>query len=227
MPAAAAPEGNRYWSALAQGALAAALVVVPVAVVRGSISNLTSCWQETVFYVMAVAAGSMSGLWGFKFSAGITESKPQRLFVWSAVVFLVLYLALAALLAKIGLATLKGSIWPTTGVVLVALGLALRLWAIYHLGCFHSAFVTIQAEHELVKTGPYALIRHPSYLGLLVAAAGVPLVFSTWLPLFALPGAFVLFKWRIDTEDEFLAAQFQEEFEKYKAGRWKMIPYLY
>lgn len=59
-----------------------------------------------------------------------------------------------------------------SGAVLTAAGLLFTVWARQHIGRNWSAIVTIKQEHELPTTGPYALVRHPIYTGLLLALAG-------------------------------------------------------
>ncbi len=62
------------------------------------------------------------------------------------------------------------------GVAAVAGGLGFAAWARWHLGRFWSAAVTLKAEHSLIRTGPYALTRHPIYSGILLALAGTVLM---------------------------------------------------
>ena len=62
------------------------------------------------------------------------------------------------------------------GVTIVALGVALAMWARWHLGANWSSTVTIREQHELIRTGPYRLMRHPIYTGILIGMAGTALV---------------------------------------------------
>src|SRR2546429_4926984 len=78
------------------------------------------------------------------------------------------------------------------GVVLFVAGLLLRWWAIITLGRFFTADVTIEEDHELVERGPFRVLRHPSYAGVLLAFAGFALSLRNWaallvvtLPIFA------------------------------------------
>src|SRR5205809_5988841 len=69
------------------------------------------------------------------------------------------------------------------GVVLFVAGLLLRWWAIVTLGRFFTVDVTIEKDHELVERGPFRMVRHPSYTGLLLAFAGLALSLGNWAAL--------------------------------------------
>ena len=67
-------------------------------------------------------------------------------------------------------------------VVLFVAGLILRWWAIITLGRFFTVDVTIEKDHELIQRGPFRVVRHPSYTGVLLAFVGVALSFRNWAP---------------------------------------------
>ena len=69
------------------------------------------------------------------------------------------------------------------GVVLFVVGLLLRWWAIVTLGRFFTVDVTIEKDHELVERGPFRMVRHPSYTGVLLAFGGVALSLGNWAAL--------------------------------------------
>jgi len=123
--------------------------------------------------------------------------------------------------------------WPAggepvrgTGVALFALGGVLRLWPVFVLGNRFSGLVAIQPEHSLETGGIYGVIRHPSYLGLIVSSVGWVLAFRSGvgLLLVALMGL-PLFA-RIRSEERLLHAQFGDEWEAYSARTPRLIPRL-
>jgi len=80
--------------------------------------------------------------------------------------------------------------WPAfpgafmlTGAVLFGAGLTLRLMAVRKLGVLYSHRVRITSEHRIVRTGPYAWLRHPAYAGMLLAHLGLVLVFFNWVSM--------------------------------------------
>ena len=65
-------------------------------------------------------------------------------------------------------------------MLLTWLGIGLAIWARYHLAEYWSARVTIKEDHQLIRTGPYARLRHPIYSGLILATIGSALVIGKW-----------------------------------------------
>ncbi len=113
------------------------------------------------------------------------------------------------------------------GVVLYALGGALRLAPVFVLGERFSGLAAIQPGHQLVTTGLYAKIRHPSYLGLLTLCLGWALAFRS------LPGVAIALLMaipivgRINAEERLLAERFGAQYEAYRARTWRLLPGLY
>ncbi|MGA7629535.1 MAG: isoprenylcysteine carboxylmethyltransferase family protein, partial [Terriglobales bacterium] len=122
--------------------------------------------------------------------------------------------------------TLRQDYWRYLGLLLCCIGVAVRVLALKTLGEYFSAYATLQPNHRLVRHGIYASIRHPLYLSLLLAPAGLALVFgsSLALPIFALASIFVID--RIRKEEHLLAAHFGLVFEDYRRHTWKLVPFV-
>jgi protein-S-isoprenylcysteine O-methyltransferase len=76
-----------------------------------------------------------------------------------------------------------GRVLASASVVLFVAGLILRWWAIIMLGRFFTVDVTIEKDHELVERGPFRIVRHPSYTGVLLAFVGLGLSLRNWAAL--------------------------------------------
>jgi protein-S-isoprenylcysteine O-methyltransferase Ste14 len=112
--------------------------------------------------------------------------------------------------------------WRTLALIVGTLvyfpGLALLLWGRLALGKMYfvstSFGAQLYADHQLVRHGPYALVRHPMYVGLITAALGGLLIYQTWTTAaFAVCAPFVLLRAR--REEQALAAEFGEQWQAY------------
>ena len=160
-------------------------------------------------------------------SPGEREDRSNR---WVLAAFGVIGLLAAYLPAytdRIGFWVIDGDFVRWSGVVLFAVGGALRLWPVYVLGHRFSGLVAIQPGHTLVTTGIYGVIRHPSYLGLLVNSLGWALAFRSGVGVLLAALAIVPVVARIRSEEALLHAQFGGEYEAFRARTSRMIPGVY
>jgi protein-S-isoprenylcysteine O-methyltransferase Ste14 len=111
------------------------------------------------------------------------------------------------------------------GLVLFALGLACAIWARLHIGRNWGTPMTQKAEPELVTSGPYRLVRHPIYSGILAAGIGTGVALSwLWLPAVALAGIYFLYSATV--EERYLSEQFPDEYPLYKSSTKMLVPFL-
>jgi protein-S-isoprenylcysteine O-methyltransferase Ste14 len=129
----------------------------------------------------------------------------------------------------IGLFDFPGSDWiPILAVALFALGLALRWWAILTLGRFFTVDVVIEKDHEVVQTGPFRWVRHPSYTGVLMAFLGWAMTLWNWVAMaVALVPIFVAFLRRMKVEEEALSRALGDKYRSYMRGTKRLVPGLY
>lgn len=111
------------------------------------------------------------------------------------------------------------------GPMLCILGIALAIWARVHLGRNWSSYPTLKENHELVTSGPYALIRHPIYTGVILAAIGTTLVSWPWT--IVLVSISIMFVWRVNVEEKLMMRQFPSEYPAYKKRTWALIPWMW
>ncbi|HET6783682.1 MAG TPA: isoprenylcysteine carboxylmethyltransferase family protein [Pseudoxanthomonas sp.] len=114
------------------------------------------------------------------------------------------------------------------GLALMAGGLALRFWAIRVLARFFTVDVNIQEGHELIRRGPYRLLRHPSYTGSLMTFLGFGLALgNAWSLLVLLAPVIVAFVWRMRVEESVLAEAFPAQYPDYARRTKRLIPFVW
>ncbi|MCI4345599.1 MAG: isoprenylcysteine carboxylmethyltransferase family protein [Thermoplasmata archaeon] len=113
------------------------------------------------------------------------------------------------------------------GVGLAFLGIGVRQWAIAVLGRYFSTSVRVLEDHRVVRTGPYRLVRHPSYTGVLLTIVGIGIAGGSWEGLLLLLGVSALvFGYRIRVEERLLEARLGDEYRAYERETKRILPYL-
>src|SRR5262245_13728062 len=112
------------------------------------------------------------------------------------------------------------------GLVLFALGLGFAIWARIHIGRNWGTPMTQKADPELVTSGPYHLVRHPIYSGILVAGVGTAVALS-WLWLTAVVLAGIYFLYSATVEERYMAAQFPDKYPAYKRSTKMLVPFIF
>jgi len=112
-------------------------------------------------------------------------------------------------------------------ILILPLSVLLGWRAVVHLGKQWRIQAGLYSDHELVRTGPYKVVRHPIYVALLGMLIGTGLVVSWW-PIVILAGALFIsgMEIRIRAEDELLADRFGEAFQNYRTTVAAYIPFL-
>src|SRR5581483_197593 len=174
--------------------------------------SLIACWTVFIVY-WAISA--------FNVKQDIRGSWWQRM-GWARIVVIAIVLAWLSRDRSFGHYTHFIDIWQpmttpalaTIGVALCVIGTALAIWARVHLGRNWSPIPTLKQEHELVTSGPYQLIRHPIYTGIILSALGSGLVLPFWLVILIIIVA--MFVWRVYREEALMLKQFPNQYPAYK-----------
>jgi protein-S-isoprenylcysteine O-methyltransferase Ste14 len=119
-----------------------------------------------------------------------------------------------------------GPVLPIVGTLLVAAGVGLALWARWHLGRNWSSWVTVKEGHALVRSGPYRVVRHPIYSGLLLAIGSTALAIGEWRGPLAVALALLGFVLKIRLEEARMRATFPE-YEDYRHRTAALIPAVF
>jgi protein-S-isoprenylcysteine O-methyltransferase Ste14 len=164
---------------------------------------------------------------GGNLSPGVREARGNR---WVIAVFIIIGFLNAYLPAytdRKELWTIDGDTSRWFGVVLFAAGGALRIWPVFVLGNRFSGLVAIQPGHTLVTSGVYRVIRHPSYLGLLINSLGWSLAFRSGVGILLTSLLIPLLITRIDAEEALLRTEFGDAYDVYCSNTWRLIPGIY
>jgi protein-S-isoprenylcysteine O-methyltransferase Ste14 len=192
--------------------------------------GLAAFFSDPARTVLAVATLLMTGVAlfsGGNLSPGEREDRANR---WVLIPFTLIGLLSAYLPAytdRNAIWTLDGDSIRWLGVILFAAGGALRMWPAFVLGRRFSGLVAIQPGHRLVTRGVYSVIRHPSYLGLLVGSLGWALAFRSGVGVLLTALLLPPLLARMNAEEKLLLAQFGSEYDAYRARTSRLIPRLY
>jgi protein-S-isoprenylcysteine O-methyltransferase Ste14 len=114
-----------------------------------------------------------------------------------------------------------------SSIVLVWAGIALALWARWHLGQYWSGRITIKEDHKLIRTGPYARLRHPIYSGLELAAIGSAIAIDRWRCMVGVCVIILGFWIKAKREEAMLGNQFGKDFEEHRRYTGFLLPKLW
>ena len=118
---------------------------------------------------------------------------------------------------------------PATGSIGVAIacaGAAFTVWARLTIGRNWSGTITVKQDHELMTGGPYAIVRHPIYAGLLLTLLGTAVVVGEWRALAALGLAFAAWRWKSLIEERLMTEQFGDAYRDYRRRVKGLIPFV-
>jgi protein-S-isoprenylcysteine O-methyltransferase Ste14 len=111
------------------------------------------------------------------------------------------------------------------GLLLFALGLGFAIWARRVLGRNWGTPMSRKDEPELVTSGPYHLVRHPIYSGILVAGVGTAVALS-WVWMIAVALAGVYFAYSAAVEERYLTEQFPDTYPQYRRSTKMLVPFI-
>lgn len=121
-----------------------------------------------------------------------------------------------------------GAVAFAVGLVILIAGLVLRGWSFKALGQYFTFIVMVSSDQQVVAHGPYRLVRHPSYTGILLASAGLGLASANWAGLAGvLVVPLTLILWRIHVEENALLATLGDGYRSYAAQRKRLVPLVW
>lgn len=153
-----------------------------------------------------------------------TGPRLQRLALMTVAVLLLSLPHTFALLDARWLPHNEWSFW--LGAAITAAGLAFSVCGRVYLGSNWSREVTVKQGHELITSGPYALVRHPIYTGLLAGILGTAVVQGRFRSIVALLLMYVCLQTKLKLEERFMREQFGAAYEEYSRRTAALIPYI-
>ncbi len=159
------------------------------------------------------------------FEAGQFDRRTTR-YLGAAYGISMLALLAAWVLDALRLGTLP--LWVAwVGVVLALCGLLMRTWANRVLGRFYTRTLRVAEGQAIVQDGPYRVIRHPGYLGMILLWLGVSMATGDWIILAVVVLVIaVSYYYRIETEEKMLMSMLPG-YAEYRSKTWRLIPPIY
>jgi protein-S-isoprenylcysteine O-methyltransferase Ste14 len=111
-----------------------------------------------------------------------------------------------------------------TGAAVLLAGLGFAIWARLHLGAYWSAMVAVKEGHRLIRTGPYRLVRHPIYSGILTGLLGTAVAVGQLRALIAAALLIAIYYRKSQDEEHLLAEEFVDEYPAYRNEVGALIP---
>lgn len=193
-------------------------------------------WQAWVFIVVFMTSVNVIGLYlslkdpellerRKKFGPATEESPAQKIIMSTAILSMLGLFVFCAFDYRFGWSPVPTSV-SMIGNVLVALGLFIDL-LVFRENSYGGSTIEIVEGQKVISTGPYALMRHPMYVGVLIMLTGIPLALGTWWGLAILLLTVPMLMWRILDEEKLLEKELPGYREYEQKVRYRLAPYLW
>jgi Putative protein-S-isoprenylcysteine methyltransferase len=172
---------------------------------------------------IAYAFSGSSGL-----GIGRREDPSSRWIFVPLIIIAVVFAWLPPHLDRLNRWTIDGDTVRYLGLIITAIGGFVRVATVFELGHRFSIFVAVQCNHRLKTDGFYRFVRHPSYLGALLAMLGWALVFRSIIGLLLTAAMCIPIIARARAEEKFLVHEFGDQYRAYQQRtRWRLLPFIY
>jgi protein-S-isoprenylcysteine O-methyltransferase Ste14 len=223
-----APESKQSRLQVGSIGIVTTLVYLWLAILgAGGFAAFFSHPARTILAVASLVMASAAFFSDVNLSSGEREDRSNRWIFLPLLVIGLLSAFLPAYAERQGWWVLDGETVRWLGVFFYLAGGALRIWPIFVLGRRFSGLVAIQPGHELVTDGIYRVIRHPSYLGMIILMLGWALAFRSGLGVILAALIVPPLLARIRSEETLLRLQFGDEYEAYRRRTSRLIPGIY
>jgi protein-S-isoprenylcysteine O-methyltransferase Ste14 len=193
-------------------------------------------WQAWVFIVVFMTSVNVIGLYlslkdpellerRKKFGPGTEQSPAQKIIMSVAIMTSLGLFVFCALDHRFGWSPVSAYV-SILGNVLVALGLFIDL-LVFRENSYGGSTIETVEDQKVISTGPYGIVRHPMYVGVLVMLMGIPLALGSWWGLVILAITIPVLAWRILDEEKLLEKELPGYREYEQKIRYRLMPYLW
>jgi protein-S-isoprenylcysteine O-methyltransferase Ste14 len=193
-------------------------------------------WQAWVFIAVFMVSVNIIGLYlslkdpallerRKKIGPGAEQNPAQKIIMSLALFANLAMLVISALDHRFGWSQMSPVV-SLAGDALVALGLFINL-LVFKENSFGASNIQVEAEQRVISSGPYALVRHPMYVGVLIMVTGVPLALGSWWGLAILALTIPALMWRIVDEEELLKHDLPGYSAYTQKVHYRLVPYLW
>ncbi len=193
-------------------------------------------WQAWVFILVFMVSTNIIGLYlslkdpallerRKKFGPSTETAPAQKIIMSIALLSIVGLLIFSALDHRFGWSPVSPTI-SVVGDVLVALGLFINL-LVFKENSFGGSTIEKFEGQKVISSGPYAIVRHPMYVGVLVMIIGVPLALGSWWGLAVLAITVPILMWRITDEEKMLKQELTGYIEYMQKVHYRLVPHLW
>lgn len=208
---------------------------------QGNVSSIFQHWQEAWVCAAMGVDGIIRGAYGL---GPVTSPFRKKILRWGLPIGLFLYSACGALCIKLHVGYLDYEWARNAGVAILSVSLLVNLLSALNRPCFvfgdgrdnaveqsdspgdesHEANVT---EEKLEVRSVWRYVRYPDRFAIMIMLAGLALSMGTWVPLLALPGLFVAFKWEIGDLESYRLTRYKDQYLEYRKTSKALIPFIY
>jgi protein-S-isoprenylcysteine O-methyltransferase Ste14 len=181
---------------------------------------------------LVIIAANLS-LWLFQPAVSAKETSENKTNDGYSVVIILIMSVLSTIVPIVDWAYLSNadssiSLSTIAGFIILWTGVLLRNYSIKLLGKHFTATIQLQQNHRLITRGPYGVIRHPSYLGALLAIIGIAVFLDSFIGVVvAFVAMMIAYTIRIHAEEKVLKGLFGNVYTEYQQKTKKLIPYLW
>jgi protein-S-isoprenylcysteine O-methyltransferase Ste14 len=134
-------------------------------------------------------------------------------------------LAVSLVLNATEVGTFANTAIAIAGLIFMAIGIVIRIWSMSILKAYFTRTLDLADKQSLITRGPYAIVRHPGYLGSLLIWGFAGLAMQNFVIFFiSVTMLVVAYAYRINSEEEMMHKNFGNLYEEYKKHTWKVLP---